>query len=85
MYVNWSIDLASAPQLDYEVALYDNRRAEGNPIAVGKGSNPDTRSVLLNLDKLSTGAKTYFIVLRLKDIFNQVGKEKVFALHDMKP
>lgn len=85
VYVNWSIDQANAPQLSYEVTLYDNRVGEGDPLAIAKGTDPDLRSVLLNVDRLSTEAKTYFVILKLKDIFNQKGEEKVFALHDMKP
>lgn len=85
IYVNWSVKDNTSPQLSYQVALYDNYACRGQPIATAQGTNPDARQTLLQTNSLSTEKKTYFVLLTVKDIFNQSSKPKKFSLKDMKP
>lgn len=85
IYVNWSVKTTTAPQLSYEVALYDNRNFKGEPIAISKGTDPDTRSILLPVTTLSTATKTYYGRVIVKDIFNGESKPGKFELRDMRP
>ena len=85
IYVAWSINNSDSPQLSYTVALYKDSSCQDNALCVSKGTDPDLRSAVLQTDKLDTDKRTYYILLTLKDIFNQTSVPKKFALEDLKP
>ncbi len=85
IYVDWSIKNSAAPQLSYTIGLYDNASCSGDALAIANGIDPDVRTAILKTDKLDTTAKTYYILLTLKDIFNQSSAPEKFELKDLKP
>jgi hypothetical protein len=85
MYVNWSIKATNAPQLSYTVAVYDNEAHSGSPIATKEGTDPDARSAAILVTNLSSEKKTYYLTVKITDIFNQVSTTKDFTLEELKP
>jgi hypothetical protein len=85
MYVNWSVKAANAPQLSYAIAVYDNEAHSGSPIATKEGTDPDARSAAIPVTNLSSEKKTYYLTVKITDIFNQVSEVKDFTLEELKP
>ncbi len=85
MYVNWSVNTAGAPQLSYDIKVYDNEAKSGTPVAVKRGTDPDTRSIAIPTPNLSSEKKTYYLVMQVTDIFNQQSAPRDFILEELQP
>jgi len=80
--VNWQIDVSKAPQLAYEIQVYDNPDFTGTPIAQVSDVQPETRSAVLPMNALTDGK--YHVRLRVTDIFDQQS-EALTAYFTTKP
>jgi len=85
VYVDWSIKTSGAPQLSYVVELYDTNAPNAKPLATASGFGPEIRGAVLTLNTLSVEKKDYYVVLKVKDIFNQDVEPKQFVLSELKP
>ncbi|MGI8952599.1 MAG: DUF3472 domain-containing protein [Chitinophagaceae bacterium] len=85
IYVNWSIKKSAAPQLSYEINLFDDSTKTSKPLASVSGFGPEIREAIVTTKTLNLENKNYYIVLKLKDIFNQNAAPKEFVLSELKP
>lgn len=85
VYVNWSVESTSSPQLGYAIALYDNVECTGKPLATLSGTNPDITSVAIPTQDIQLKKQSYYVTFELKDIFNQRSEKKVSELHELLP
>lgn len=85
LYVDWSLQPTSTPQLSYEIDLYDNRAMQGKPLAKISETDPDKTMASLQVENLHLQKQNYYISMRIKDIFNQQSEVRRIVLRDLKP
>ena len=73
LVARWSVDPKTAPQLGYDIEVYDGDRR----VAVAAGNDPEARQCALSLPTAPKGQVS--VRLRLHDIFNQVSAPARFA------
>ncbi len=79
LVVRWSLDSKSAPQLGYDVEVFDG----DNRVATYSWNDPEARECALTLPTAPVGKVSVRLVLR--DIFNQKSPEARFAASSAKP
>ncbi len=84
VHVNWSIADSAAPQLAYELKIFDAGGSASVPVASSAGYGPEIRAKVLSVPGLSVDKKKYTIVLTIKDIFNQKSAPKEISLSRLK-
>lgn len=85
VYVDWSVQPTSTPQLSYHIALYDNRELSGSPLAAISGTDPDKTMATLPVSAINLKKKNYYVTLQIKDIFAQKSVIKKFTLRNLNP
>ena len=83
--VDWSLQATASPQLSYQVALYDNPKCTGRPLAVAGGIDPDVNMITIPVGGIELKRQNYYVSLQIRDIFEQDADIKIFELHDLKP
>jgi hypothetical protein len=84
VHVNWSLRDSCAPQLSYELKIFDARGSQSVPIAAVSGWGPEVREKVLSVPGLLADKKEYLIVLTISDIFNQRSAPKVITMSRLK-
>ena len=84
VHVDWTIPDSAAPQLAYEVKIFDSGNSAAVPVASVSGYGPEIREKVLSVPGLSVDKRQYTIVLTIKDIFNQNSVPKVITLSQLK-
>jgi hypothetical protein len=85
VYIDWSIKKSYAPQLSYEVELFDTKDKQAKPLASVAGYGPEIHGVVLTLNELSISDRNYYVLLKVKDIFGQDAQPKELLLSELKP
>jgi hypothetical protein len=84
VHIDWSIVDSAAPQLSYELKIFDAAGAGATPIASVSGYGPEIREKVLSVPGLFVDKKEYFIVLTIKDIFNHYSEPKTIIVSRLK-
>lgn len=85
VYVDWSLQPTSTPQLSYEIALYDNRAMTGKPLASITGTDPDKTIAALPVSDIQLQQQDYYISVRIRDIFDQESNWRKVVLQELHP
>jgi len=79
LVVRWSVDSKSAPQLGYDIEVFDG----DNRVATYSWNDPEARQCDITLPAVPSGKVSVRLVLR--DIFNQTSPEARFAATPSEP
>lgn len=85
VFVDWSLQSSSTPQLSYTITLYDNGEMNGKPLASISGTNPDKTMAALSVNGIQLQKQDYYITVQIKDIFDQESNIRTTVLQELHP
>ncbi len=69
--VSWDVDETTTPPFAYDVKLFDNEAARGEPLATAANNEPHARSVTVDVSSLKLSGSRYYVRLQGKDILDR--------------